>query len=67
MAKRITTSKSKASAKTASASERPVITDEEIRQRAYEIYLARGARPGNDLADWFQARRELEQELLQPA
>jgi hypothetical protein len=35
------------------------VTDEETRQRAYEIYLDRGAAPGFDLDDWFQAEREL--------
>ncbi len=35
------------------------VTDEEIRQRAYEIYLARGAAPGFELDDWLQAEREL--------
>ena len=35
------------------------VTDEEIRQRAYEIYLARGATPGLELDDWLQAEREL--------
>ena len=35
-------------------------SDEEIRQRAYEIYLARGATPdGCELDDWLQAEREL--------
>ena len=33
---------------------------EEIRIRAYEIYIERGGRPGHDLDDWFQAERELE-------
>ena len=33
---------------------------EEIRIRAYEIYLERGAQPGHDLDDWVQAERELE-------
>jgi len=35
------------------------VTDEEIRQRAYEIYLDRGAAPGFALDDWRQAEREL--------
>jgi len=35
------------------------VTDEEIRQRAYEIYLDRGAVPGFELDDWLQAEREL--------
>jgi hypothetical protein len=34
-------------------------TEEEIRQRAYEIYLARGGAPGHEVEDWFQAEREL--------
>ena len=33
---------------------------EEIRLRAYEIYLERGGIPGNDLDDWLQAERELD-------
>jgi hypothetical protein len=34
-------------------------TTEEIAQRAYEIFLARGEEPGHDLDDWFQAESEL--------
>ena len=33
---------------------------EEIRHRAYEIYLERGGLPGNELDDWLQAERELD-------
>jgi hypothetical protein len=33
--------------------------EQEIRARAYEIYLRRGAQPGNELEDWLQAEREL--------
>ena len=33
---------------------------EEIRIRAYEIYMERGGHPGYDLDDWLQAERELE-------
>ena len=32
---------------------------QEIRNRAYEIYLQRGAQPGYDVEDWLQAEREL--------
>ena len=32
---------------------------QEIRDRAYEIYLQRGAQHGSDLDDWLQAEREL--------
>ena len=35
----------------------PVV--EEIRQRAYEIYVGRGGTHGSDLDDWLQAEREL--------
>ena len=34
--------------------------DEEIRRRAYEIYLERGQQPGRELDDWLRAQRELE-------
>jgi len=34
-------------------------TDEEIGQRAYEIYEARGGADGQALDDWIQAEREL--------
>jgi hypothetical protein len=33
--------------------------EEEIRHRAYEIYLERGEQPGRDVEDWLQAEREL--------
>jgi hypothetical protein len=33
--------------------------DEQIRLRAYEMYLERGARPNDDLGDWLRAEREL--------
>jgi hypothetical protein len=33
--------------------------EQEIRRRAYEIYLERGAQPGLELEDWLQAEREL--------
>ncbi len=37
-------------------------TQEEIRQRAHEIYLARGGTPGNELEDWLRAEEQLKQE-----
>ena len=36
---------------------------EEIRIRAYEIYMERGGQPGYDLDDWLQAERELERKV----
>lgn len=38
--------------------ERP--THEQISLRAYQIYLERGARAGNELDDWLRAEREFE-------
>jgi outer membrane protein TolC len=37
---------------------------EEIRRRAYEIYLERGEQQGRELEDWLQAERELERGVL---
>jgi len=33
--------------------------DEQVRARAYEIYLARNGAPGNPESDWRQAEEEL--------
>ena len=38
---------------------RVALSEHEIRGRAYEIYVARGAQPGRELDDWLQAEREL--------
>ena len=43
------------------------VGDEQIRLRAYEIYLERGEQPGRELDDWLQAERELESEPLSGA
>ena len=32
---------------------------EQIAQRAHELWLYRGHKDGNDLADWFQAEHEI--------
>ena len=42
---------------TTSTGDCPVL--DEIRIRAYEIYMERGGQPGHDLNDWIQAEREL--------
>lgn len=34
-------------------------TLEQIRERAYEIYVARNGTPGDELHDWLQAEQEL--------
>ncbi|HUK32222.1 MAG TPA: DUF2934 domain-containing protein [Candidatus Acidoferrum sp.] len=41
-----------------SAKTRP--TPEEIRQRAYEIYLSHDGAAGDELQDWLQAESELQ-------
>jgi hypothetical protein len=38
--------------------------DEEIRRRAYEIYLERGEQPGRELDDWLQAERGLKRGMF---
>jgi hypothetical protein len=45
-------------------SKRQAPSHEEIRQRAYEIYLERGGLPGNEIDDWHRAERELEKVSL---
>ena len=38
---------------------RPTITEDDVRLRAYELYLERGGIPGDEVSDWLQAEREL--------
>ncbi len=40
-------------------------TQEQIRARAYEIYLRRKGGPGDAMSDWKQAERELTAEVTQ--
>ena len=35
------------------------LREEEIRRRAYEVYLERGEEHGHEIEDWLQAEREL--------
>ena len=39
-------------------------TQDQIKLRAYQIYLERGARPGQELEDWLRAERELQKLAL---
>jgi hypothetical protein len=39
-------------------------SQEEIRRRAYEIYLERDGLPGDELDDWLRAERELQKVAL---
>jgi hypothetical protein len=54
-------------AETGEASGRNAERDEDIRRRAYEIYLERGEQPGRELDDWLQAELELEGVVLAKA
>ena len=59
-----TTVSPRAKSKTASPpTMRGTPSEQQIRARAYEIYLRRNGGPGDAHADWAQAERELRQEL----
>jgi len=36
------------------------VSKEDVAQRAYELFLARGRVDGHDLEDWLEAERQLE-------
>jgi hypothetical protein len=48
-----------AHAAAAEAGSNAEVNPETIRLRAYELFLARGATHGDDVADWLNAEREL--------
>ena len=52
---------------TTGSTTRNLPTREQIAIRAYELFLARGSTPGNDIDDWLQAERELIEKCEQPA
>lgn len=37
----------------------PISLEDEIRRRAYEIYVERGSTPGSEHEDWLAAEREI--------
>jgi len=39
----------------------PIKLEDEIRRRAYEIYVQRGSVPGSEAEDWLTAEREVRQ------
>lgn len=41
----------------------PAPTNQQIQERAFEIYNARGGVPGRELDDWLQAEHELKAEI----
>jgi Protein of unknown function (DUF2934) len=42
--------------------DRPQPTEDEIRERAYQIYNARNGGPGDEVNDWLKAEAELKAE-----
>jgi hypothetical protein len=46
------------------ASGNHTLHNDDIRRRAYEIYLERGGLPGRELEDWLQAEGELKSAAL---
>ena len=38
-------------------------TEDEVRVRAYEIFLRRGGQTGHEIDDWVQAENELKQQI----
>ena len=54
----------KAAAITEISNEISELTTDQIRQRAYEIYLQRNAGPGSDVDDWLQAEAELREPAM---
>jgi hypothetical protein len=39
-------------------------SQQDIAQRAYELYIQRGSKPGKDIDDWVRAEKELGAEAL---
>ena len=37
----------------------PAVTEEDVRRRAFELYLERGTAPGDEVDDWLRAERDL--------
>ena len=54
----------KAAAITKKSNDKIELTTDQIRQRAYEIYLRRNAEPGSDVDDWLQAEAELREPAM---
>jgi hypothetical protein len=44
---------------------KPPSTEEEIRQRAHQIFLARGGAPGRELDDWLLAEYQIFRERIE--
>jgi len=49
---------------TVAAEDHRAITKDDVAQRAYELFLARGRAEGRDVEDWLEAERQLEAESV---
>ncbi|MFQ5709174.1 MAG: DUF2934 domain-containing protein [bacterium] len=58
-AKKTTTRRSAANQTNGPTTRKFAPTEDEIRRRAFEIFLSRNGQPGHDLEDWLQAEKEL--------
>ena len=59
MERQETTQKRASRPATKRATKQIIISENDLRQRAYEIYLQRGLSTGNEVGDWLQAEQEL--------
>ena len=50
----------------ATAVSNPKQLDDQIRERAYELYEARGREDGHDLEDWLRAEEEIGGKKVRP-
>ena len=55
------------SGRKANSAEAQLDIEEQIRQRAYEIYQQRGGADGNHIEDWLAAERELRETQAEKA
>ena len=60
-----TTKRTKPARHESTAASKPPPTEEEIRQRAQQIFLARGGAPGRELDDWLLAERQIFRERIE--
>lgn len=40
-------------------------SENEVRERAFQIFMNRGGEPGHEMEDWLQAERELRESLVE--